>query len=757
MTASSVDAHDGGDDACCGSGIAIEPPSARALRDGMTFKVAGLDCVEEVAILRREIGPLVGGDARLAFDVINGRMTVLPEAGGVTPDAVVAAVARTGMRAEPWSAGGGADVASEDRRRRIQALLTGLSGASLVAGFAIHVWISGGFGQAIALFAAHAGQPVPLPEIVAYALSIAFGARYVVVKAWFAAKRLRPDMNLLMVIAITGAVGIGEWFEAAAVAFLFALSLMLESWSVGRARRAIAALLDLTPPTVRLKPDIGPEREVPAAEVPVGARFVVRPGERIPLDGRVVAGASAVDQAPITGESVPVAKEIGSEVYAGTVNGEGAIEVESSKAAGDTTLAQIIRLVAEAHGRRAAAEQWVEKFARVYTPLVIVFAIAVALLPPLAFDAAWEVWFYRALVLLVIACPCALVISTPVSIVSALAAAARNGVLVKGGIFIEAPAHLKALAFDKTGTLTMGKPAVVGVHPLNEHGEDDLLARAAALEARSNHPLARAILAYAETRGVAPEPAAEVVVLPGKGVTGLYGGTPFWLGSHRYLMERGQATPAIERAAEDLAKAGRTVIAIGNDDHVCGLIAVADQVRPEAAAVVRSLREAGIDHIAMLTGDNRATAEAIARQAGVDQVHAELLPADKVAVIEDLVARYGKVAMLGDGVNDAPALGRADLGIAMGAMGSDAAIETADIALMSDDIAKLPWLIGHARRTLFIIHQNITFALAVKVVFAALTLFGHASLWAAIAADVGASLLVVMNGLRLLRARVGNV
>ena len=342
-------------------------------------------------------------------------------------------------------------------------------------------------------------------------------------------------------------------------------------------------------------------------------------------------------------------------------------------------------------------------------------------------------------------------ISTPVSIVSALASAARQGVLIKGGVHIETPARIKAFAFDKTGTLTLGAPAVVGVFPLNGHSEAELLARAAALEALSGHPLARAITAYARDRGVRPEPARDVRVLPGKGVTGLYEGAAFWLGSHRYVVERGQQTGRIEARADDLARAGKTVIAIGNDDHVCGLIAVADGVRPQAAAVVRELHQAGIRCIAMLTGDNLATAESIAAATGIDEVHAELLPADKVSVVEAMAEKYGPVAMLGDGINDAPALGRADLGIAMGAIGSDAAIETADIALMSDDISRLPWLVRHSRRTLAVIRQNIAFSLAVKAAFTVLTLAGFASLWAAIAADVGASLVVVANGLRLLR------
>ena len=735
---------------CCGAdgGISADHGPYRH-----TFKVRGLDCAEEVAALRRAVGPVVGGEDRLAFDVLNGRMMVLETADRVSTDAVREAVRRTGMTAAEWRPERDTDRRAEDRQRRVQAWLTTLSGMSVLVGFALHVWAAGGFADAFRLLAGHDGQSTPVPEMVAYGLAIAFGARYVVVKAWYAARALRPDIHLLMVIAVTGAIAIGQWFEAATVAFLFALSLVLESWSVGRARRAIAALLDLAPPTVRVKLGSDGETEVPAAEVAVGSRFIVRPGERIPLDGRVVSGASTVNQAPITGESMPVEKGEGSDVYAGTINGDGALEVESTKAAADTTLSRIIRLVEEAHGRRARAEQWVETFARIYTPAVIVLAFAVFLLPPLLFGGLWEDWFYRALVLLVIACPCALVISTPVSIVAALASSARQGVLVKGGTYIEQPARLKAIAFDKTGTLTRGAPAVVQLIPLNGHSEDELLERAAALEARSAHPLAGAILEHAKGRGIEVAPAADVQALQGKGVSGRFKDKEFWLGSHRYLLERGQETPDVNEQADALERQGCTVVVIGNEKHVCGLIAVADTVRPGARGILRALREAGVQHLIMLTGDNRATAETIARSVGIDEVHAELLPEDKVRAVEGLVAKYGTVAMVGDGVNDAPAMARASFGIAMGAMGSDAAIETADIALMTDDLSKLPWLVGHSRRTLSVIRQNIGFSLGVKVIFVVLTFAGFATLWGAIAADVGASLLVVVNALRLLRAK----
>ena len=743
----------GGTQPCCQSGDCSQPKRG-ALEGtgggGRTFAVQGLDCAEEISVLRRAVGPVVGGPDNLAFDILNGRMTVVDNARSVSAEAIINAVATTGMRAVLWHAQG--DKAESDHHRHTPMLYTAASGLCVLLGFTLHIVFAGGFAEAWRLLTSHAGQPMPWPEIAAYLAAILLGGRFVVIKAWYAARNLRPDMNLLMTIAVLGAMVIGEWFEAATVAFLFALSLALESWSVGRARRAIAALLELAPPTARVLRADGSESIVPVAEVARGDRFVVPAGERIPLDGRVVKGTSAVNQAPITGESMPAAKDPGAEVFAGTINGDGTLTVEATRLAADTTLARIIHMVEEAHTRRAPSEQWVDRFARVYTPTVMVLALLVFVMPPLLFSGVWHEWFYRALVLLVIACPCALVISTPVSIVASLAASARAGVLVKGGAFVELPARLKAIAMDKTGTVTRGEPEVVRVIPLNNHTEAELLTRAAALEARSTHPLARAILRQAERQHLVFEPSPDVQVLKGKGLTGTFKGEPFWLGSHRYVVERGQDAPVVAQPAEALEADGKTVIVVGNDRHVCGLIAVADTIRPEARTIIRELHAAGVSHVVMLTGDNRVTAEAIAREVGMDEVHAELLPEDKVKKIEGLVARYGTVAMVGDGVNDAPALARANLGVAMGAIGSDAAIETADIALMTDDISKLPWLVRHAKRTLAIIRQNITFSLGVKAVFVVLTFAGMASLWGAIAADTGASLLVVANALRLLSA-----
>ena len=716
-----------------------------------TLRVQGMDCAEEVAILKREVGPLVGGEHFLTFDILNGVMTVLPNDQGASIDAITAAVNRTGMRAEEWRAKSGA---SREKTtwwsRNHRTALTAASGLLTAAAFAVYYALAGGLSEVLGSEGMGKAHEVPWHVRILYLLAILTGIYYVLPKAWFALRSFRPDMNLLMTIAVCGAVAIGEWFEAATVAFLFSLSLTLESWSIHRARRAVEKLLDLSPDVVRVIEN-GQTRETPPDLVPVGATFQVRPGERIPLDGEVTRGASDVNQAPITGESVAVAKEPGAAVFAGTVNGEGMLEIRSTKESGDTTLAHIIRLVGEAQEKRAASEQWVDRFARYYTPAVLALAIAVLLIPPLVLDQPFAEWIYRALVLLVIACPCALVISTPVSVVAALAAAARNGVLVKGGSYMEAPAHLKAVAMDKTGTLTEGKPAVVQVIGMNGHSEAELLERAAAMETHSDHPLARAIIEYAQAQNVSFEPAEDFRILPGKGATARFDARQFWLGSHRFLEERGQETPAVHEELESLAKTGRTVVVIGNEVHVCGFLALADRIRAESKKAVTAMREAGVEHIVMLTGDNLGTAQAISQEAGVTEVRAELLPEDKVGSVENLVQKYGSVAMIGDGINDAPAMGRATIGIAMGAAGSDTAIEAADVALMSDDLSKVAWLIRHSRRMLGIIRTNIVLSLAVKAVFVVLTFLGHASLWAAIAADMGVSLLVIFNALRLLR------
>ena len=714
------------------------------------FKIHGMDCAEEVAILKRAVGPLVGSADQLSFDVLSGKMVV--ESADAVPDAkIFAAVRRTGMRAEPWAPTRSAD-ARAAATRSMRTWLTGTSGVLLAAGFVLHAWLAGGLSEAFGSEGLSAAtHDVPVPARIAYALSAIAGGWFIVPKAWNAVRALRPDMNLLMTLAVIGAIVIGEWFEAATVAFLFSLSLALESWSVGRARRAVEALLDLAPPTARVIRE-GKVDELPPEAVEVGSRLIIRPGERVALDAIVREGVSHVNQAPITGESVPVVKEPGALIYAGTINGDGALQAETTKPAEDTTLAHIIKMVGEAQRKRGPAEQWVERFARIYTPAILGLAVLIALVPPMAFGQPFNAWFYRALVLLVIGCPCALVISTPVSVVAGLAAAARQGVLVKGGAFLEAPGRIRAIAVDKTGTLTEGKPRVTETIPLAGHTAADVLARAAGMESHTDHPLAHAILTAAAERQVVPLAVTEFRIIQGKGATGRINGSEYWIGSHRYLEERGHETPELHERLEELSSAGQTVVVVGSVEHVCGLIAIADAVRPNAAAVVKELRRAGISSVVMLTGDNEPSARAIAAITGVDDVKAELLPADKVSAVQDLMSEYGQVAMVGDGVNDAPAMATATLGIAMGAIGSDAAIETADVALMSDDLSRLPWLIRHSRRALGIIRVNISLSLGVKAVFVVLTFAGFASLWAAIAADMGVSLLVIANALRLLRA-----
>jgi len=643
------------------------------------------------------------------------------------------------MRAEPW----GTPTQQTWWPIHRRTVLTWTSGGCLVGGFATHALLEG---ARAAIGHDLGGHATPGVVVALYLVSVLAGVRLVLPKAWFAVRSARPDMNLLMTMAVAGAMGLGEWFEAATVSFLFALSLLLESWTVGRAKRAVEGLLSLAPPVVRVKRqgliEVAPDRVV------LGEVFVVRPGERIALDGRVSSGQSAVDQAPITGESVPVPKAEGDAVYAGTINGRGVLEVEATRAADDTVLARIVKLVAEARKDRARAEIWVERFARVYTPAVLAVAVAVMVLPPAIGLGAWSDWFYRGLVLLVIGCPCALVIATPVAVVAGLASAASQGVLVKGGSYLELPARLKAVALDKTGTLTAGRPRVTGVRSLACHPARTLLAAAAAIEAHSEHPIARAVTEHALAEGVAVAPAADIVAEPGRGASGAVSGERWWVGSPRWLEERGLSSPALDHALADVSG---TVVVVGTEDHACGLLLLEDAVRPGASEAVRRLHDLGL-HVAMLTGDNVATAQAVGAAVGIDEVAAELLPDDKLRAVERLEAEHGAVAMIGDGVNDAPALARASLGVAMGAIGTDVAIETADVALMTDDLERLAWLIVHARRTLAIIRQNTVLALAIKAIFVVLTLGGVASLWGAIAADMGASLIVVFNALRLLRA-----
>lgn len=624
---------------------------------------------------------------------------------------------------------------------RQQVILLGTSALFIAAGFAVKWLLPASIGWANALFAAAAlaAGALVLPHAVA------------------SLRRFRLDMNVLMTVAVAGAWLIGEGAEAASVVFLFGFAELLESWSVGRARRAIRSLLALTPETARRKRDNGEPEEVPVTEVKPGEVILVRSGERVALDGEVTAGQSAINQAPITGESVPVEKKPGDPVFAGTINGDGALEIRVTKTAGDSTLARIIRLVEEAEEQKAPTQRFVDRFARFYTPVVFALAVLVAVLPPLLSGASWSVYGYRALVLLVIACPCALVIATPVSIVSGLTALARRGVLIKGGAFLESVGKLRALAVDKTGTITEGRPRVVEIIPWNELTETEVLQKAAAIDSNSTHPLAAAVTAAAKERGLTWGPVENYQARSGRGAEAVLDGHPHFIGNHKMAHEAGVCTPELESRLAEIEARGQSLAVLGHVPHgecagkVLGILAIADTMRAEAPEALQRLHAAGVAKIIMLSGDNQRTASAIAAQAGIDEARGDLLPEQKVEHVRRLVSEYGQVGMIGDGVNDAPALAVASVGIAMGAAGSDTAIETADMALMNDDLRRLADAITTGRRTLRVIQCNIAFAIAVKVLFLALAFTGYSSLWLAILADTGATLLVIANALRLLR------
>ena len=693
-----------------------------------TFKVEGMDCHEEVAILERRLKRLTGLEA-LDADVVGGRLRIKYDAARLTTASIAEAVAQTGMRA--WLEHEEPAPPSASGRTRQRLVI--LSGLSLAAGLAAQVLGANG--------------PLLWAPFLA---SVALGGVHTGRRALTSARSGALDIHVLMVVAVAGAVALGEWSEAASVVFLFALAQLLETRAMERARGAIRALMDLSPVEALVR-RAGDERRVPVDEVAVGEVIVVRPGEKVPLDGLVAAGESHVNQAPITGESLPVEKGPGDEVFAGTINGRGALDVTVTRLRRDSTLARIIHLVERAQAQRAPSQAFVDRFARIYTPLVLAAAALVAVVPPLLFAAPWGEWVYRALVLLVISCPCALVISTPVSIVSALAAAARKGVLIKGGARLEQLARVRCVAFDKTGTLTRGQLEVVEVLPLGGATREDVLALAASLETRSEHPIGRAIVERAAADGLTFAPVDAFEALPGRGAEGRLGAATLLAGNSRLASERGLLSPAVERVVVDVAARGLTPVVVARAGVVAGVIAVADTVRESARDAVEMLRAYGIERVVLLTGDHEAAAAPLAASLGMDEWRAGLLPEDKVSAVEDLRRRHGTLAMVGDGVNDAPALATADVGIAMGVAGTDAALETADVALMADELLKIPFALRLSRATSRNIRGNIAFSLVLKAAFLLLAVAGMATLWMAVAADMGASLVVIANALRLLR------
>lgn len=561
-------------------------------------------------------------------------------------------------------------------------------------------------------------------------------------------RRATFDMNALMTIGVAGAVLIGEWEEAGLIAFLYSVSNWLEAATMERTRNALRGLMDLAPKVATVRRD-GKELELPVDWLEIGDTIIVKPGEKVAMDGVVLRGSSTLNQAPITGESMPVAKDPGAAVFAGAINGPGALEVRVTKRVQDTTLAKIVHMVEEAQSKRASVQSFVDRFARWYTPAVLVAALLMALVPPL-FGAPLGEWLYRALALIVLACPCALVVSTPVALVAGIGNAARWGVLIKGGTHLEAATAIRAIAFDKTGTLTIGRPEVRTVAPLGMHSANEIILLAAAVEARSEHPLAEAILRHARSLDLRASVGEDFSALVGNGAQARVDGRLLFVGSPRLFQQRGIRTDELETKIADLQSHGQTVVLLGDERDVYGLIGLADPVRPEAPMVIRQLRRLGIGPVVMFTGDNERTARAIAREVGVDDVRAELLPEEKVAAVKDVEVRVGRVAMVGDGINDAPALATAHLGVAMGAAGTDVAIEAADVALMADDLSRLPFTLQLSRETMRIVRQNIVFALGVKAIATLLVFPGLLTLWMAVLSDMGATVLVILNALRLL-------
>ncbi len=693
-----------------------------------TFKVEGMDCHEEVAILERRLKRLSGLEA-LDADVIGQRLRIKYDAAKLSTGSIAEAVAQTGMRAwleheEP------APVAAS-------------------AGSRLQLLVSSGVAFALGGIAMFLDAPASLVWIP-FTASIALGGVFTARRAVASIRSGHLDINVLMVIAVAGAMALREWTEAASVVFLFALAQLLEARAMDRARGAIRALMDLAPADAIVRRD-GHQQRLPVDDVRVGDTILVGPGEKLPLDGRVLAGNSHVNQAPVTGESLPLEKMAGDEVFAGTINGRGALDVVVTRLRRDSTLARIIHLVERAQAQRAPSQAFVDRFARVYTPVVLALAVVVALAPPLFLAASWSTWFYRSLVLLVISCPCALVISTPVSIVSALAAAARKGVLIKGGAHLEKMASIRCIAFDKTGTLTRGRLRVVGVQPMTGVDPLEVVRLAASLEMRSEHPIGRAIVDYAMDSGIRPVSVDAFQALPGRGAEARIAGHALVVGSHRLFEERGLCSAEMEASLDAFTARGCGSVMVAGAGTAIGVIGVADQPREAAGDAVDLLRHQGIQHVILLTGDQESAAKTLTESLDLDGYRAALLPEDKVRAVEDLRRRYGALAMIGDGVNDAPALAAADVGIAMGVAGTDAALETADIALMADELLKIPYAVRLSRATMRNIRANIAFSIVLKVAFLILAVAGAATLWMAVAADMGASLVVIANALRLLR------
>ena len=693
-------------------------------------RVEGMDCASCAVTVERRVATLPGVH-RATVNFAAGRLDA-EHAPGLRIEEIEGAV-----RAAGFEVGGTAEAESTPFWRTPRALTTVASALLFLAGLVLGL----------------VGAP-DVARVGVYLAAIVVGGLPIFRAALAGLRARHLDMNVLMSVATLGAVGIGEWAEAASVVVLFAAGNALQVYAIDRTRGAVRALAKLAPDEVLVRRDGDAghvEAIVAAGEVGIGDVLVIRPGERLAVDGVVVEGRSTVDEAPVTGESVPAEKGPNDAVYSGTVNGSGGLLVRATKRAGDSTLQNIVRLVEEAQAKKAPAEQLVDRFSRVYTPVVVAIALLLAVVPTVVLGASFEEWFYRALALLIIACPCALVISTPVTVVSGIGAASRRGILVKGGAALESAGSLKALAFDKTGTLTEGRPVVSRVVALGDGDEATVVRLAAALERRSEHPLAHAILTAAREYEVdALPPVTGFRSVAGRGAEGEVGGKRYAVGSPRLFDEAGISLEGARAALGEVEAAGETPVVLGDEHAPLAVFGLADAVRPDARATVEALREAGIKELVMLTGDAEAPARRTAEALGI-RYEAQLLPADKVEAVRKLVAAHGSAGMVGDGINDAPALAAASVGFAMGAAGTDVALETADVALMQDDLPKLVEAVRLSRSAEGVIRQNILFSVVVKGLFVLLAPFGLVALWVAVLADMGTSIAVTLNGLRLFR------
>jgi Cd2+/Zn2+-exporting ATPase len=700
-----------------------------------TFKIEQMCCPAEERLIRNGLAD-VAEISNLEFNLIARTLTVthsLPD--GASLRRKIATLGMDAVPLDPVGSAVGATAPTVPWWKRPEILTTFVSGICAVVAEALAwTWLS---------------EESLVVGLLA-AVAIVAGGYGMAGRAWASLKTLTLNIHFLMTVAVLGAVVLGDWTEAGMVVFLFALAELVEARSMEHARSAIGSLMKLAPDSATVMRGLGWE-QVPVAEVEPGEVVRIRPGDRLPLDGVVRHGVSSVNQAPITGESLPVDKEVGDPVFAGSINQTGTLDYVVTRPASDSTVSRIVRLVEKATANRGKAERFIDRFARRYTPAIVAVAVLVAVLPPLLFAASWSVWVYRGLVLLVIGCPCALVISTPVTIVSGLAAAARRGILIKGGSYLELGAELKGIAFDKTGTLTEGQPSVTDIIPLDGLGAPEIVCLAAGVESRSEHPIASAIVREHRSHHDHEDVAAvDFRTLPGRGARAVIDGRTVLVGNHRMAHEVGVCNQAIEVQLDRLESEGKTAVMVMTEASALGVIGVSDTIRESSVTAVERLHSLGL-RTALLTGDNRTAAGSIARRVGIDDVYSELLPEDKIDAFERIRERTGAMGMVGDGINDVPVLAHAQIGFVMGGAGTDIALETADVALMEDNLLKVSEFIALSRRAMRVLRQNVSVAIIIKLVFFALAVFGEATLWMAVFADMGASLIVVFNGLRLLK------